>query len=55
MAPPHEGWELEPGQEWQQMNTWSHEGETWDITTMPREESPATEQAAHNRIPLEQV
>lgn len=28
VAPLHEGWELEPGQEWQQMNTWSHEGET---------------------------
>lgn len=49
MAPPHEGWELEPGQEWQQMNTWRHEGETGDITTMPSEKSPVTEQAADNR------
>lgn len=51
VAPLHEGWELEPGQEWQQMNTRSHEGETGDITTMPSKELPVTQQAAHNRTP----
>lgn len=33
------------------MSTWSHEGETGDITTMPSKESPVTQQAAYNRTP----
>lgn len=55
MAPPHEGWELEPGQEWQQMNTWRHEGETGGHHNHAQREVTSHRTGSRQQDLLEQV